>query len=172
MSGVMSVTLLWVLAAGMVISAVCLIAHDRRELRIERFRMLKMSGENLFKDIQDILRYTKTRKLDVLEIHSDYILFRYFHPEPWEEQFRLTHYGYRPLSPTRMRTLAFLIRAQYEELGDPIRYRFGKTKSRGRYGNKTISYYFVVKSAHKTSLGRANDYTGATRQNLVIRRND
>ena len=168
----MSVTLLWVLVVGMVFSALCLIIHDRRRVQLERFRMIKMSGEKLFQDIQSILRHSKRRKLEVLEIHADYILFKYFQPDHWEERYMFTRHGYRSLSQTKMRTLAFLIRAENGELNDPGRYRLKRSVWYGISGQRLILYSFIIKPNYKDALSRMPSYAASIRENFIIRRND
>ena len=161
---------LWFIIILMVISALCLIVRDRRETRHEKLRVMKMREEPFYHEIYTKLCYSKKRKLEFLEITETCVLFRYFQPEPWEESFVFTRYGYSPLSETDMATLALLIEHDYEDFNDTSRYMLNRVRVRGHSGVTKYKYRFIIRSGYKDIINRVPYYSGTQIHQMIIRR--
>lgn len=167
----MGAHILWLLAVALILGAVYLIICDRRETQLEQLRLKKMRGGDMYREIYEKLCYSKKRRLEMLEIREDGILFRYFKPEPWEERFVFTQRGFKKLTEQGLHTLSLLIETDHEELRDRARYRF-KRKARTRLnGSRTYVYTFFIHPAYKDAINRAPYYSGKQQEQLTLKRN-
>gem|GEM_PF-3057497 len=161
---------LWFIAAALMISAICLIVHDRRETQLEHLRLRKMRGEAMYREVYAKLLCLRRRGLEVLEISEEAIYFRYFRPDVWEERYDFVQHGFKRLSQSRVHTLALLAETDYEELRDPERYKLRRKISRRANGSKAIRYAFIIRPDYKDILNRLPRQPGRTRETLTLRR--
>lgn len=163
--------ILWLAAVFLIASASYLIKRDWHETQVEQLRLKKMRGEEMYRQIYEILQYARKRKLEKMVISENQITFFYFQPEKTERQFVFAHKGFKYLNQTRLHTLALLIETDHAVLKDKKKYHFMRRTITKPNGTKTFVYIYVIKSSYKDAINRAPYYSGNAHEGLILRRN-
>ena len=163
--------LLWLLAIGLIVAAVCLLRIDKRETDLIKLRLEKMRGTDLYYELYLKLRRASKSCIELIEVNQSQVWVKYFSPQMGEMHYDFAQRGFKRLSIEQVQALALLIETEHPMLKDRAKYHFRRAKMIKLNGKKTYIYSYMIRSDYKTALCRAPYYTGRAQETLILKRN-